>query len=127
MQWIVAAAGLLILLLLALAVRPRRKPGYRYESLADSLGEHLRLTAARMECRGYARLSMRRGMNGALERAVGYLNTLPEAELLPSGRWLCDNGRFLQEEIASMRLALQQAPRLRRFRGCPPRIRLLVR
>ena len=127
MQWIVAAAGLLILLLLALAVRPRRKPGYRYESLADSLGEHLRLTAARMECRGYARLSMRRGMNGALERAVGYLNTLPEAELLPSGRWLCDNGRFLQEEIASMRLALQQAPRLRRVRGGPPRIRLLAR
>lgn len=43
----------------------------------------------------------------SFERSVGFLNTVSSSELLPAAVWLCDNGRYLQEEIASLRLTLQ--------------------
>lgn len=55
------------------------------------------------------------------------MNALPAQDLLPAARWLCDNGRFLQEEIASLRLALEGAPRLPRCSSGTPRVCLFAR
>lgn len=112
MHWIIAVSGLLILALLAWGARRPSQPTYRDAPLDDALNAHLSALAARPEGRGKARMRMPRGMPRAFEKAVRYLNALPSGELLPAARWLCENGRFLQEEIASLVLSLKDAPKL---------------
>ena len=112
MHWIIAVTGLLILALLAWGARRPAPPTYRDAPLDDALNAHLSALAARSEGRGRARMRMPRGMLRTFEKAVGYLNALPSGELLPAARWLCENGRFLQEEIASLGLSLKDAPKL---------------
>lgn len=100
---------------------------YRDATLDDALPAHLKALAAETEGRGRARIRMPRGLLGSLERSVRFLNALPAQDLLPAARWLCDNGRFLQEEIASLRLALEGAPRLPRCSSGTPRVCLFAR
>ena len=127
MHWIISAAGLAILFLLAWGTRRPAPRAYRDATLDDALPAHLKALAAETEGRGRARIRMPRGLLGALERSVRFLNALPSKDLLPAARWLCDNGRFLQEEIASLRLALEGAPRLPRCASGAPRVCLFAR
>ena len=127
MQWIISLAGIVVLFLLAWAVRRPAVPTYRDTALDDALGAHLMAQASRSEGKGRARIKMRRGLLRSLERAVGYLNTLSSSELLPAANWLCDNGRFLQEEIVSLRLALKRMPSLQRSPDGLPRVCVFAR
>ena len=127
MHWIISAAGLAILFLVAWGTRRPAPRAYRDATLDDALSAHLKALAAETEGRGRARIRMPRGLLGALERSVRFLNALPSKDLLPAARWLCDNGRFLQEEIASLRLALEGAPRLPRCASGAPRVCLFAR
>ena len=127
MHWIISAAGLAILFLLAWGTHRPVPRAYRDATLDDALPAHLKALAAETEGRGRARIRMPRGLLGSLERSVRFLNALPAQDLLPAARWLCDNGRFLQEEIASLRLALEGAPRLPRCSSGTPRVCLFAR
>ena len=127
MHWIISAAGLAILFLLAWGTHRPVPRAYRDATLDDALPAHLKALAAETEGRGRARIRMPRGLLGSLERSVRFLNALPAQDLLPAARWLCDNGRFLQEEIASLRLALEGAPRLPRCSSGTPRVSLFAR
>lgn len=126
MLWIIPFAGLIVLFLVAWRVHRPASPGYRDAPLDDALFGHLSTMAARSEGRGLARLTMLRGTMHTLESAIGYLNTLPEDDLMPCARWLCDNGRFLQEETASVSLALKSAPKLPRSPDGMPRVSLFA-
>ena len=102
MHWIISAAGLAILFFLAWGTHRPAPRAYRDATLDDALPAHLKALAAETEERGRARIRMPRGLLGSLERSVRFLNALPSQDLLPAARWLCDNGRFLQEEIAAL-------------------------
>ncbi|MEG2949513.1 MAG: hypothetical protein RR946_02390, partial [Clostridia bacterium] len=106
MQWIISVVGLVILFILAWSVRRLPMVSYRDASLEDELLPHLTALSARAEGRGRSRIHMPRHMLRTLEKTVGFLNRLPTAELLPAAQWLSDNGRFLQEETAALKLAL---------------------
>ncbi|MEG1570499.1 MAG: hypothetical protein RR431_04830 [Clostridia bacterium] len=112
MQWIISVVGLVILFILAWSVRRLPMVSYRDASLEDELLPHLAALSARAEGRGRSRIHMPRHMLRTLEKTVGFLNRLPTAELLPAAQWLSDNGRFLQEETAALKLALHSAPKL---------------
>ena len=127
MHWIISAAGLAILFLLAWGTHRPAPRAYRDATLDDALPAHLKALAAETEGRGRTRIRMPRGLLGSLERSVRFLNALPTQDLLPAARWLCDNGRFLQEEIASLRLALEGTPRLPRCSSGVPRVILFAR
>ncbi len=127
MQWIISIAGIAVLFLLALAVRRPARPTYRDTVLDDALGAHLMALASRSEGKGRSRIKMSRRLLRSLEHAMGYLNTLSSSELLPAANWLCDNGRFLQEEIVSVGLALKQMPSLPRSPDGLPRICVFAR
>ena len=127
MHWIISAAGLAILFFLAWGTHRPAPRAYRDATLDDALPAHLKALAAETEGRGRARIRMPRGLLGSLERSVRFLNALPSQDLLPAARWLCDNGRFLQEEIAALRLALEGTPRLPRCSSGVPRVCLFAR
>lgn len=112
MQWIISVVGLAILFILAWGAHRAPLPSYRDAPLEDELLAHLSAMAARAEGRGRAKVRMPRNMLGTLEKTIGFLNRLPPDELLPAAKWLSDNGRFLQEEAASLRIALRGAPAL---------------
>ena len=102
MHWIISAAGLAILFLLAWGAHRPAPPSYRDATLDDALPGHLKALASETEGRGRTRIRMPRRLLKSLEAPVRFLNALPSQDLLPAARWLCDNGRFLQEEIASL-------------------------
>ncbi len=122
MQWIISVVGLVILFILAWGAHRPSVPSYRDAPLEDELLPHLSTLAARTESRGTARIRMPRHMLRTLEKTIGFLNRLPSGELLPAARWLSDNGRFLQEETAALKIALQGAPRLPREQNGDARV-----
>ena len=107
MQWIITVVGLAILSVLAWGVSRPAPPSYRDAPLESELLPHLSVMAGRLPGRRKTKITLSKGLLGELERAIGFLNQLPPEELLPSARWLCDNGRFLQEEAASLKLDLK--------------------
>ena len=127
MHWIISAAGLAILFLLAWGAHRPAPPSYRDATLDDALPGHLKALASETEGRGRTRIRIPRRLLKSLEAPVRFLNALPSQDLLPAARWLCDNGRFLQEEIASLRLALEGVPRLPRSNAGIPRVCLFAR
>lgn len=127
MHWIISAAGLAILFFLAWGTRRPAPPAYRDAPLDDALPAHLKALASETEGRGRVRMRMPKGMLRSLEHPIRFLNALPAQELLPAARWLCDNGRFLQEEIASLKLELESAPKLPRSADGAARVRLFAR
>ena len=113
MLWIVALLGLLVVLALAYLARPpRREDSLREAPLEDELWAHLTRLSMRVQPRGFTRVRLPAGMLRRLERSVGYLNRLSGEEWLPATRWLCDNGRYLQEEIAAVQTELRGMPPL---------------
>lgn len=127
MHWIISAVGLAILFLLAWGTHRPAPRAYRDATLDDALPSHLKALASETEGRGRTKIRMSHGLLGSLERSVRFLSALPSEDLLPAARWLCDNGRFLQEEIASLRLALEGTPRLPRSSEAIARICLFAR
>lgn len=107
MQWIISVIGLCILFVLAWGAHRPPAPSYRDAPLENELTAHLGVIAGQPPRRGGARLRAPRRLLGRLERAIGFLNHLPTEELLPASKWLCDNGRFLQEETAALSLCLK--------------------
>ena len=86
MHWIISAAGLAILFLLAWGTHRPVPRAYRDATLDDALPAHLKALAAETEGRGRARIRMPRGLLGSLERSVRFLNALPAQDLLPAAR-----------------------------------------
>ena len=77
MHWIISAAGLAILFLLAWGTHRPAPRAYRDATLDDALPAHLKALAAETEGRGRTRIRMSRGLLGSLERSVRFLNALP--------------------------------------------------
>ena len=127
MQWIVLIAGLVLLFLLTQkkhAPMPRTR---RTLPEGEGLGAHLAAAAQQADGRGYARTRLSSSVLTRLERSISYLNGLSGNDLLPAARWLCENGRFLQEEAAVSIREHRSLPRLPRSLSSEPRIRLFVR
>ncbi|MDD3336513.1 MAG: hypothetical protein PHI98_13530 [Eubacteriales bacterium] len=107
MQWIISVIGLVLLSFLAWGAHRPTAPAYRDAPLEDELNAHLSLLAGQPGGRERARLRAPRGLLLGLAKSIRYLNGLPVEELLPAAKWLCDNGRFLQEETVSLSLGLK--------------------
>lgn len=112
MQWIISVIGLVILFVLAWGAHRPAPTSYRDAPLEDELLPHLGTLAARAESRGSQAIPVSDHMLKTLERTIGYLNRLPSSELSPASKWLSDNGRFLQEEAASLRVSLKSRTKL---------------
>ncbi len=113
MQWIISVLGLAILFLLARGVRkPPVLHSYRDVLLEDELIPHIATMASRDSHGGKGKIQLPSQIEEAIRRSVGLLNRCPQEDLLPAAQWLSDNGRFLQEMTASLRLELKGVPPL---------------
>lgn len=72
MHWIISAAGLAILFLLAWGTHRPVPRAYRDATLDDALPAHLKALAAETEGRGRARIRMPRGLLGSLSVRCGF-------------------------------------------------------
>ncbi|MEG1891961.1 MAG: hypothetical protein RR301_11100, partial [Clostridia bacterium] len=127
MQWIISVVGIVILFVLAWGVHRPAAPSYRDARLAEELMPHLNALAARVAARGRAKVRMPRHMLRTLEHAIGFLNRLAVGELMPAAQWLSDNGRFLQEQTAALKLSLRTAPKLPGSRAEGARVTVFAR
>lgn len=112
MQWIISVIGLAILFILAWGAHRPASSSYRDAPLEDELLPHLGTIAARAESRGNAAITVSSHTLRTLEATIGYFNRLPSGELSPASKWLSDNGRFLQEEAASLMVSVKGARKL---------------
>ncbi len=121
MEWWIAAAGLALLFLLFLAARKKPILSRRDVSPEASLSARMKALAGQAPGRRWARLLPPASALKGLEKDVRFLNGLRSEEGLPASRQLCDNGRFLQEEAASLRPA-PDSVRLTAFPGGESRV-----
>ncbi len=105
----------------------RHAPSYRDVLLEDELLPHLRAIAAREQTAGYVRMRSPKALVGQFTQGIGLLNRAPTVDQLPAAAWLSDNGRFLQEEAASLSMELRACPGLPRDSAGHPRILVLAR
>lgn len=127
MQWIVPLAALAVLLLLVRKTKPGPARLRLDTPLEDALPSHLSAVAQQEDGGRLSRISVRRDLLHEMENAIAFLNTLPDDELLPAARWLCDNGRFLQETAAGVLQGRKGMPRLPRASTREPRVCLFAR
>ena len=126
MQWWIAAAGLALLFLFFLSTRKKTPLSRREDLSEDALSSRMKALAGQEPRRRPARLLPSVFALRRLEKDVRFLDGLPEEALVPASRRLCDNGRYLQEEAASLRLALGRV-RLTAFPGGESRIACFAR
>lgn len=74
-----------------------------------------------------ARLKPPRGLLSTLTKQIGNLLRLKPDEQLPATTWLCDNGRFLQEEAAAIVATARNTAKLPASERGVPRVIALAR
>lgn len=125
MQWMFPAAGFLFLLLAFLMSRRLFRRLDLYDAPGETLHGQLLSLAERNPKRTCVQLCPNRRMAQRLEKAVSFLNSFSAEELSPCAQWLCDHGRFLQEEMeAAARFDFPPLPGA--SKKSPPRLLILA-
>ncbi len=127
MPWIIAVGSLIVLALLARAARRPVLDSYREAPLDDELLARVGTVATRCKTSGTVRLRVGKRTLRRLERLLRRLNRTPREQQLPAVQWLTDNGRFLQETVASMVLDTRRMGRLPRVESGEARATLFAR
>lgn len=116
MQWIVLSAGLTLLLLTAILGRQAGKNVFSSQSQ-----QRMDVLARETIPSAYSRLKADKRLPRRMERAIRYLNRFDD--VTPDAEWLCNNGRYLQEEMA---VPAVFPPLPSHARGAAPRIQIFA-
>ena len=102
MPWMIILIGLAVILLAARAGISSTRRSDPADIPFTTADEYSREAAKLSSPRGRRRMHASVRMLRTLEKSIRQLNRMPETDRLPAAKWLCENGRFLQSEAASV-------------------------